>query len=230
MTDLADDYTGHLEPGTAARRTLPGATIVKASVGPMDNNAYLVTCSETGDTLLIDAANDADSLIELVRRYAPKVTQIVTTHQHYDHWQALEAVVAATGAPTAAHQLDAEPLPVTPDRVLSGGDQLQVGNLTFDVVHLRGHTPGSVALALRGDGASGAAVGGVTQLFTGDCLFPGGVGKTWQDGDFERLLDDVSSRLFDVYEDAAVVYPGHGDDTTIGAERPHLAEWRERGW
>lgn len=225
MTDLVDNYTGHVEPGTAARRTFPGATIVKASVGPMDNNAYLVTCSETGETLLIDAANDAPVLIDLIKRYAPTLSLIVTSHQHYDHWQALADVVEATGAVTAAHELDSEPLPVTPDRVLAGGDTIEVGNLVFDVIHLRGHTPGSVALALQGD-----AVGGVTQLFTGDCLFPGGVGKTWQEGDFERLLDDVSSRVFDVYDDTTVVYPGHGDDTTLGTERPNLSQWRERGW
>ncbi|ORV96690.1 MBL fold metallo-hydrolase [Mycobacterium kyorinense] len=223
MTVLDDNYTGHVEPGTAARRTLPGATIVKASVGPMDNNAYLVTCSQTGETLLIDAANDADVLIDLVRRHAPKVSLIVTSHQHFDHWQALEALAEATGAPTAAHEIDADALPVKPDRLLNGGDTIQIGNLTFDVIHLRGHTPGSVALAL--DGA-----GDATQLFTGDCLFPGGVGKTWQPGDFEQLLDDVTTRVFDAYDDSTVVYPGHGDDTTLGAERPHLGEWKTRGW
>ena len=225
MTVLDDNYTGHVETGTAARRTLPGATIVKASVGPMDNNAYLVTCSETGDTLLIDAANDAEVLLDLVRRYAPKVSLIVTSHQHFDHWQALRALAQATGAPTAAHQIDADPLPVKPDRLLAGGDTVQIGKLTFDVIHLRGHPPGSIALAL-----DGAATGGVTQLFTGDCLFPGGVGKTWKSGDFTQLLNDVTKRVFDVYADSTVVYPGHGDDTTLGAERPQLGEWRERGW
>jgi glyoxylase-like metal-dependent hydrolase (beta-lactamase superfamily II) len=225
MTVLDDNYTGHVEPRSAAKRTLPGVSIVKASVGPMDNNAYLVTCSATGETLLIDAANDADVLIDLVRHHAPKVSLIVTSHQHFDHWQALEALAHATGAPTAAHQIDADPLPVKPDRLLAGGDTVQIGELTFDVIHLRGHTPGSVALAL-----DGPATGGVTQLFTGDCLFPGGVGKTWQPGDFTRLLDDVTTRVFDVYGDSTVVYPGHGDDTTLGAERPNLADWRERGW
>jgi glyoxylase-like metal-dependent hydrolase (beta-lactamase superfamily II) len=225
MTVVNDNYTGHVDPGTAARRTLPGATIIKASVGPMDNNAYLVTCSETGETLLIDAANDADDLVDLVRKNAPKLALIVTSHQHFDHWQALEAVVDATGAPTAAHEIDADPLPVKPDRLLTDGDKIKVGKLTFDVIHLRGHTPGSVALAL-----TGPAAGGATQLFTGDCLFPGGVGKTWQPGDFTRLLTDVSSRVFDRFTDDTVVYPGHGDDTTLGAERPHLAEWKERGW
>jgi glyoxylase-like metal-dependent hydrolase (beta-lactamase superfamily II) len=225
MTLVDDNYTGHVEPGTAARRTLPGATIVKVSVGPMDNNAYLVTCSRTGETLLIDAANDADVLIGLVRQHTPNVSLIVTSHQHFDHWQALEALTAATGASTAAHPIDADPLPVQPDRLLSQGDTVQIGELTFDVIHLRGHTPGSIALAL-----GGPAAGDATQLFTGDCLFPGGVGKTWQPGDFTQLLDDVSSRVFDVYADSTVVYPGHGDDTTLGAERPNLKDWRERGW
>lgn len=225
MTVVDDHYTGHVEPGTAARRTLPGASIVKVSVGPMDNNAYLVTCAKTGETLLIDAANDAAVLLELIERYAPSLALIVTSHQHPDHWMALSDVVEGTGAPTASHQLDAGPLPVKPDRLLADGDTVRVGELSFDVVHLRGHTPGSVALALRGP-AAGAAV----QLFTGDCLFPGGVGKTWAEGDFEQLLGDVSSRVFDVFEDSTIVYPGHGDDTTLAAERPHLDEWRDRGW
>ncbi len=225
MTAVTDDYTGHVGPGTAARRVLPGATIVKASVGPMDNNAYLVTCSQTGETLLIDAANDAPVLLDLIARYAPTLALIVTSHQHPDHTFALAEVAARTAVPTAAHQLDAEPLPVAPDRLLAHGDVVEVGELRFDVIHLQGHTEGSVALAL-----SGPATGGVVHLFTGDCLFPGGVGKTWRDGDFERLLDDVTRKVFDAFPDDTVVYPGHGDDTTLGAERPHLAEWRERGW
>ena len=223
MTVVEDNYTGHVEAQTAARRTLPGASIVKVSVGPMDNNAYLVTCSQTGETLLIDAANDPEILLELIERFAPKLTLIVTSHQHFDHVQALEQVAGSTGAPTAAHQLDAEALPVKPDRILANGDTVKIGELSFDVIHLTGHTPGSVALALTGADEA-------THLFTGDCLFPGGVGKTWQDGDFERLLGDVTSRVFDVYGDSTVVYPGHGDDTTLGTERPHLGEWRERGW
>lgn len=225
MTVVASTYTGHVESQTAARRTLPGVTIVKMSVGPMDNNVYLVTCAETGETLLIDAANDPELLVDLVAVNAPKLDLIVTTHQHFDHWQALEAVAEATGAPTAVHQLDADALPVKPDRFLAGGDAIVIGELTFDVIHLRGHTPGSVALALRPAGERTAV-----QLFSGDCLFPGGVGKTWESGAFEELLGDVTSQLFGVYGDDTVVYPGHGDDTTLGEERPHLHEWRERGW
>ncbi|MGV0786432.1 MBL fold metallo-hydrolase [Mycolicibacterium sp. XJ2] len=223
MTVVDDNYTGHVEPGTAARRTLGGASIVKVSVGPMDNNAYLITCSRTGETLLIDAANDAPILLELIEKHAPKLSLIVTSHQHFDHWQALEEVAKVTGVPTAAHQLDAAPLPVRPDRILAHGDTVDIGELSFDVIHLQGHTPGSVALAL--DGADEA-----THLFTGDCLFPGGVGKTWEDGAFDQLLGDVTRRVFDAYDDSTVVYPGHGDDTTLGTERPHLAEWKERGW
>jgi glyoxylase-like metal-dependent hydrolase (beta-lactamase superfamily II) len=174
--------------------------------------AYLVTCSQTGETLLIDAANDAE-ILQLIERYAPKLSLIVTSHQHQDHWLALEAVAKATGVPTAAHQLDSGALPVKPDRVLANGDTVKIGQLSFKVIHLQGHTPGSVALAL--DGADEA-----THLFIGDCLLPGGVGKTWKRGDFTQLLTDVTSRVFDVYPDSTVVYPGHGDTTLGTATRP----------
>ena len=222
---IADNYTGHVETRTAARRTLPGVSIIKASVGPMDNNAYLVTCGHTGGSVLIDAANDADLLVDLVGEHAPKLAMIVTTHQHFDHWQALEAVAESSGAPTAAHALDAEPLPVRPSHLLAGGDILAVGDLTFDVIHLRGHTPGSVALALRPAGARTAV-----QLFTGDCLFPGGPGRTTNPEEFDSLMTGLENEVFAIYGDDTVVYPGHGDDTTLGEERPRLAEWRERGW
>ena len=203
MTVLEDNYTGHVEPRTAARRTLPGASIVKVSVGPMDNNAYLVTCSQTGETLLIDAANDPAILLELIEQYAPSSSLIVTTHQHQDHWLALSEVAeihrrpdrrAPPGRRTAARHT----------RSAAGRRRHRhVGDLSFDVIHLRGHTPGSVALAL-----SGPAAGDEVQLFTGDCLFPGGVGKTWKEGDFEQLLGDVTSRVFDVYSDATSSTPG----------------------
>ena len=225
MTAVTDNYTGHVESQTAARRTLPGVSIIKMSVGPMDNNAYLVTCAETGESLLIDAANDAELLVNLVGEHAPKLVMILTTHQHFDHWQALEAVAEATGVPTAAHQLDAEPLPVVPNRFLAGGDVITIGDLTFDVIHLRGHTPGSVALALRSSGERTAV-----QLFTGDCLFPGGPGRTTTPEEFDSLMTGLETEVFAAYGDDTVVYPGHGDDTTLGEERPRLAEWRERGW
>jgi glyoxylase-like metal-dependent hydrolase (beta-lactamase superfamily II) len=226
--DVQEDYTGHVSPGgPAARRTLDALTITKISVGPMDNNAYLLVCRATDEALLVDAAADPDRLSDLVghSQGRPRLKTIVTTHQHGDHWQALAEVVDATGAPTAAHQLDAAPLPVTPDRILSDGDTVDVGELTFDVIHLQGHTEGSVALALRRPTA-----GDAVQLFTGDCLFPGGPGRTTSPQEFESLISGLETKVFDRYGDETVVYPGHGDDTTLGAERPHLGEWKERGW
>lgn len=220
---ISDDYTGDVGDQSAAHRlTLPSATITKMSVGPMDNNVYLVTCSRTGDQLLIDAANDADRILGLLEASPGQLTTILTTHQHFDHWQALAAVATATRAPTAAGRIDAPEIPVAADRLVEDGDVVEVGDLRLTAIHLVGHTPGSIALALDVDGG--------IHLFTGDCLFPGGVGKTWEPGDFERLLDDVSTKLFDRYGDETKVYPGHGLDTTLGAERPHLGEWRERGW
>ncbi|UGT45261.1 MBL fold metallo-hydrolase [Nocardia yamanashiensis] len=218
-------YTGHVAPGSNAQlREVPGARIVKMSVGAMDNNTYLVQCANTGATLLIDAANEADRILELIGQQAPAgVELIVTTHQHPDHWWALADVATGTKAPTAAHPLDAEPLPVPPDRLLADGEKLRIGDLELEAVHLRGHTPGSVALAFT-DGA------GRTHLFTGDSLFPGGVGKTGSPEQFTSLLDDVESKLFGRYPDDTAVYPGHGDDTTLGTERPQLPEWRRRGW
>ncbi|MGW0180689.1 MBL fold metallo-hydrolase [Nocardia sp. NPDC003345] len=225
MITIEESYTGHVEPGGAAqRREVPGARVTKMSVGPMDNNTYLVQCAATGATLLIDAANDADRILALIEQEtADGIALIVTTHQHADHWQALTAVAESTGAPTAAHSLDAAPLPVPPQRILAEGDTITVGDLSLDIIHLVGHTPGSVTLALT-DGS------GRTHLFTGDCLFPGGIGKTWRPGDFETLLEGVTTKLFDRYGDDTVVYPGHGDDTTLGAERPRLGEWQSRGW
>ncbi|MBW0275190.1 MBL fold metallo-hydrolase [Nocardia sp. MH4] len=218
-------YTGHVTAsGAAQQRDVPGARIVKMSVGPMDNNTYLVQSTATGAAILIDAANDAARILELTGQETPgQIELIVTTHQHPDHWQALSEVAGALGVATAAHPLDAAPLPVQPDRLLADGDTVQVGDIVLEAIHLRGHTPGSIALALV-DGA------GRAHLFTGDSLFPGGVGKTHHPADFDTLLTDVTTKLFDRFADDTVVYPGHGDDTTLGDERPHLAEWRERGW
>ena len=221
---ITDEYTGDLSETGPQRRTLSNASIVKISVGPMDNNVYIVTSAATGDQLIIDAANDADTIRGVLDELDGTPRTIFTTHQHYDHWQALADVASATGAPTAAGRIDAPELPVTPDILLDDGDVLTVGDLTFDAIHLVGHTPGSIALALT-DPASG-----VVHLFTGDSLFPGGVGKTWAPGDFDTLVDDVENKLFGRYPDSTVVYPGHGKDTTLGTERPSLDEWRERGW
>ncbi|MFC6013313.1 MBL fold metallo-hydrolase [Nocardia lasii] len=225
MVTVDRHYTGHVTAsGSAQQRDVPGARIVKMSVGPMDNNTYLVQCATTGAAILIDAANDAERIIELTALETPgQIERIVTTHRHPDHWQALTEVTKTLDVPTAAHILDADHIPVRPDRRLEDGDTIDVGDLTLKVIHLRGHTPGSIALALTD-------TEGHTHLFTGDSLFPGGVGKTHSPTDFDTLLSDVTTALFDAYPDDTVVYPGHGDDTTLGIDRPNLPEWRARGW
>ena len=224
--DVVEDYSGHVEPGgAAARRTLDALAISKISVGPMDNNAYLLVCRSTQDAVLIDAANDPQRISDLIGhdQQRPTLRTIITTHQHGDHWQALGAVAGAYGVDTIAHPADAGPLPVPPDRLVEHGDTIPVGDCTLEVIHLRGHTPGSIALLYR-DPA------GHPHLFTGDSLFPGGVGKTTSSGDFTSLLDDVEHRVFDVLPDDTWFYPGHGDDSTLGEQRPNLSTWRSRGW
>ncbi|RAY13882.1 MBL fold metallo-hydrolase [Actinomadura craniellae] len=215
-------YTGDVQVGgPPAVREVPGLKITKLAVGPYDNNAYLLRCTATGDQLLIDAANEASRLLELVGD--GPLSRIVTTHRHQDHWEALGEVVAATGAPVVAHPLDAETLPVPVTEPVEHGDTVRVGEVTLEVVHLRGHTPGSVALL--------HTAAQTPHLFTGDSLFPGGVGNTWGDPQlFASLLADVEERVFDPLPDETWVYPGHGKDTTLGRERPHLPEWRTRGW
>ena len=224
------NYTGTVAgPPQPIRRTTAHSTITKMSVGPMDNNTYVVTCTATGDQLLIDAANDASAILALLAELPGTLRAILTTHGHPDHVLALEAIAAATGVPTLAGRDDAAALPLAPDRLLDDGDDITVGNLTLRAIHLVGHTEGSIALALRDASEDGAGLMSV-QLFTGDCLFPGGVGKTWQPGDFERLLGGVTTKLFGAYPDDTAVYPGHGNDTTLGAQRPHLTQWAARGW
>jgi glyoxylase-like metal-dependent hydrolase (beta-lactamase superfamily II) len=218
-------YTGKVQPsGPSDVRQLERLTIRKASVSPQDNNAYLLTCAATGEQLLIDAADDARRLLALVAEGTGRLDRIVTTHQHWDHHRALPELVEATGARTAAGAEDAEGLPVPPDDLLRQGDQVRFGKVALDVVHLRGHTPGSVVLVYRDDT-------GTAHAFTGDSLFPGGVGNTFGNpAAFASLIDDVEQRIFAVLPDDTWVYPGHGADTTLGVERPHLPQWRARGW
>lgn len=218
-------YSGDVTPGGPTDvRELPGLTIRKISVSEMHNNVYLLTCAVTGAQLLIDAAYDADRIGALVAEGTGRLDALVTTHQHWDHTRALEEVVAATGARTYAGADDADALPVAPDVRLAHGDSVSFGDITLEVIHLRGHTAGSVALAY-------ADPDGVTHIFTGDSLFPGGVGNTKNEGQsFDSLYADVTTRIFAEFDDDTWIYPGHGADTTLGAERPQLDEWRERGW
>jgi glyoxylase-like metal-dependent hydrolase (beta-lactamase superfamily II) len=218
-------YSGEVHVGGPPdTREIDGLTVTKIAVGPMDNNAYLLRCSGTGEGLLIDAANEAGRLIELIGD--TPVRTIVTTHRHGDHWQALPEVQARTGAVVVAHPADADELPVQVGRRAEHGEVLTFGNCAVSLIHLRGHTPGSLAVLYDAYGR----LAGSPHVFTGDSLFPGGVGATGSPENFTSLFNDVTERLFGRLPDATWVYPGHGNDTTLGAERPHLDEWRARGW
>ena len=215
-------YTGRVSvAGPADVHELPGLMISKLAVGPHDNNTYLLRCRTTGAQVLVDAAAEPGRIMDLI---GPEgVSLVITTHRHPDHWQALQEVVDLTGAPTAAHQLDAPGIPVPTDVLLDDGDRIDVGDCSLEAIHLMGHTPGSIALLYDDPD-------GPPHLITGDCLFPGGVGKTHSADEFDSLYADVTTKLFDRLPDETWVYPGHGWDTTIGAERPNLQEWRARGW
>lgn len=216
-------YTGAVEVGgTAAVRELPGLRITKVATNPFNNNCYLLRCTATGETLLVDAAGDAPVLLALLGD--DPLVGIVETHGHWDHVQALVEVVEATGAPVLATEGDAADLPVAPTRLLSDGDVVTVGTAQLTAITIVGHTPGSLALLYDADPSA-------PHLLTGDSLFPGGPGNTENDPSrFGTLMDDLERKVFGPLPDATWVYPGHGSDTTLGAERPSLGAWRERGW
>ena len=212
-------YTGDVERGgPAAERTLGPMTMRKVSVGKLDNNAYLLTCGPS--QLLIDAAADAPTLLSLVGPAG--LETVVTTHRHPDHWQALADVVATTGAESLAHTDDAVEIPVVTHN-LADGDRVTVGECELEVIHLVGHTPGSIALLYQ-------EPGGIAHLWTGDSLFPGGPGRTTNPTDFNSIMTDLEAKIFGRLPDETWLYPGHGKDSTLGKERPAVAEWRARGW
>ncbi|HSX68814.1 MBL fold metallo-hydrolase [Nocardioides sp.] len=220
-------YTGDVTPGgPAAVRELAGLTVSKLAVDPqMANNCYLLRCRETGAQVLIDAADDSPALLELT---GGEIDTVVTTHQHWDHHRALADVFAVTrpqvaaGAPDADAITEATGVQVT--RRVGDGDVVKVGKVDLEVIAVAGHTPGSICLLYRDPE-------GHPHLWTGDSLFPGGVGATFGDADaFATLIDQVESKIFGTLPDETWFYPGHGGDSTLGAERPHLTEWRARGW
>jgi glyoxylase-like metal-dependent hydrolase (beta-lactamase superfamily II) len=215
-------YRGKVQPGgTPDVRELGRLTITKFSVSEMDNNVYLLRCQQTDEQVLIDAADDAPHILQVVG--GDGLARVVTTHQHWDHHRALADVVKATEAETVAGAEDADELPVPVDRRVTDGDVVAVGSCRLEVIHLVGHTPGSIAL-LYDDPE------GPPHLFTGDSLFPGGPGRTTSPADFTSLMDDLEAKVFNRLPDETWFYPGHGDDSDLGRERPHLAEWRTRGW
>jgi glyoxylase-like metal-dependent hydrolase (beta-lactamase superfamily II) len=192
--------------------------IHKLVVGPYDNNVFVLRCKETGDAVLIDAANEHEKLLELARRL--NVRRVLETHGHADHIQAVPAMREA-GYEVAVTALDAPRLKeVGYDVFLDDAEVIDVGRLRLRAIHTPGHTPGSISFLVEG----------APILFTGDTLFPGGPGATsFEGGDFRTIIRTIEAKMFTLPDDT-IVLPGHGTDTTIGTERPHLQEWVDRGW
>ena len=193
------------------------AEITRVVVGPMANNVFFLRCRKTGDALMVDAANEAERLLDLSREL--NVRRIITTHGHWDHIQAVPEVREA-GFAVGIGQEDADMLPAY-DFTIADGESIEVGELRIKAIHTPGHTPGSTCFKLEGSPV----------LFSGDTLFPGGPGNTMGNAEnFATIIESVDKLLFAALPDDTIVMPGHGDDTTIGTERPHLQEWIERGW
>jgi glyoxylase-like metal-dependent hydrolase (beta-lactamase superfamily II) len=214
--------TLHTEPGGPPLEVRDGPLVVrKRSVSSMDNNVYLLVCAATGDALLVDAADDAAAIRELTEGTVPLA--VVQTHGHWDHVRAWADLREDPGLEVWGHAGDLTLYPQAPDRLLEDGQTLAVGQLTVEVLHVPGHTPGSLLLLVHGADAP--------WLVTGDTLFPGGPGATFGDVTAHALLmDGIEQRVFAALPDETHVLPGHGDATTLGVERPHLEEWRARGW
>lgn len=190
------------------------------SVSEMDNNCYLLTAGDEG--LLVDAADDAPAILDMAHEAGVDITAVLTTHRHWDHVRALGEILQTTKAKHYASFIDSPAIPEDVDVELREGDSIEFAGMRLPVIILRGHTPGGVALV--------ATVDGVTNLFVGDSVFPGGLGRTTSEGDFVRLYKDVTQRIFEDFPDDAIIRPGHGKPTTLGEERPKLGDWWERRW
>jgi glyoxylase-like metal-dependent hydrolase (beta-lactamase superfamily II) len=193
-----------------------GVEIHQVVVGPVDNNVLVLRCTETGDAVLLDAANEHELLLELCKRLG--VRRVLETHGHWDHIQAVPELRDA-GYSVGVTAQDAGMLP-SYDEVIEDDAVIEVGRLRLRTIHTPGHTPGSMCFLLEGHPV----------LFSGDTLFPGGPGNTtFEGGDFPTIIQSVDRKLFTLPADTLVL-PGHGARTTIGTERPHLQEWVDRGW
>jgi len=193
------------------------AEIHKLVVGPMDNNVYVLRCKQTGDAVLLDAANEHEKLLELCRTLG--VREVLETHGHWDHIQAVPEVRDA-GYQVGVTAADAQMLP-SYDFVLEDSAVIEVGRLRLHTIATPGHTPGSMCFLVEGSPV----------LFSGDTLFPGGPGATtFEGGDFPTILRSIEDRLFSKLPANTLVLPGHGTDTSIGSESPQFQEWVDRGW
>ena len=194
-----------------------GIEVHKVVVGPVDNNVFVIRCTSTGDAVLIDAANEHERLLELCRRLG--VRTVLETHGHWDHIQAIPAVRDA-GYEVGVTAEDAAMLP-SYDYLLEDDTVVEIGRLRLRTLHTPGHTPGSISFHVEG----------TPLLFTGDTLFPGGPGATQHEGgDFGTIIRSIEDRIFSKFDGSTIVLPGHGLDTTLGTESPHLDEWIARGW
>jgi glyoxylase-like metal-dependent hydrolase (beta-lactamase superfamily II) len=189
----------------------------KVVVGPMDNNVYVIRSRQTGDAVLVDAANEHEQLLELCRNLG--VRKVLETHGHWDHIQAVPAVRDA-GYEVGVTAADAAMLP-SYDVIIEDDAVIEVGDLRIRTIATPGHTPGSICFAVEG----------TPVLLSGDTLFPGGAGNTkFEGGDFPTIIESIDQRLFSKFDADTLVLPGHGTSTTIGNESPHLQEWVDRGW
>ena len=193
------------------------AEIHKVVVGPMDNNVYVLRCKQTGDAVLLDAANEHDRLLDLAKRL--NVGHVLETHGHWDHIQAVPEMRDA-GYSVYVTREDAAMLP-SYDELLEDESVIDVGRLKLHTIQTPGHTPGSMCFLVQGSPV----------LFSGDTLFPGGPGNTsFPGGNFPTIIRSIEDRLFSKLPGETIILPGHGDQSTIGEERPHLQEWIDRGW
>ena len=215
------EYPGHVEPDGHWIQREDGPLLVrKLSVEDFDNNVYVVACRRTRRALLVDVAARPDRLAEALADVEPVAA--VQTHGHWDHVRAWDGVRHRLGIPVWGHDGDASLFPQPLDRSLTDGELLRVGEVEVEAIHVPGHTEGSLLYLAVGEERP--------HLFSGDTLFPGGHGRTASPADHGRIMDGLETKVFDRLPDDTWVYPGHGDDTTLGDERPYLTAWRERGW